>query len=551
MTKPQRFTGGDHLTGFEKRVHDVLMKTELHGGYGAYELKYAESKDGGGKSGLSFGGNQMDLANSKKADGKDSKYMTLFLEILENARDSSGKKILSDDEYKSIVKNNPKYTENGITPEKACGSLLPKINAALSSSYGVQKINEAYVPELRGKIKYVDDIINSLPNQVNKNTLQADEELRIRLVDYHNQFTMSKNKQMHNMLKGEEITLKNHAFDDKGKDKKKDPLFNNVDKVNAVHTMKMPSAPTVDDVVKYIRATEQCNKTLQAAKGVEGRLKKLDEYFGRDYTKEEYKKGGSIVFELGNRDFDIVVGDEKQTYSGLGGQHRIERSLKINVDLNNLKSCIVKLANNTDYDVTLVVNNILVNHKEVSTTSLGTDASCCYITGAFCIPGGIIANMKCITDNSAKYITEVMLQNSPDPVPMKQIENCAYPYHYYPTAIHLGHDPNDWYQLDASSVIDLENTSRLIHDADSFATLRDKVCLKYLKMDINGQIDIKPYLVNGTNVIQSFFIPDKGEKAYMEVKFEVKDYSGAVNSLADNYAELVKEVVLQTDQNFA
>ena len=54
-----KFTGGDTLTGIYQLYHQSMMKNELYNGYGAYQLSYA-----GGKSGLSFGGNQMDMSEA-------------------------------------------------------------------------------------------------------------------------------------------------------------------------------------------------------------------------------------------------------------------------------------------------------------------------------------------------------------------------------------------------------------------------------------------------------------------------------------------------------
>ena len=58
-----RFTGGDGLTGFSKLVHNVMMVNELKGGTGAYQLSHAKA----GRSGYSFGGNQMDLLQEGNA----------------------------------------------------------------------------------------------------------------------------------------------------------------------------------------------------------------------------------------------------------------------------------------------------------------------------------------------------------------------------------------------------------------------------------------------------------------------------------------------------
>ena len=64
-----RFTGGDDFTGFNKIVHDIMMTNELYNGYGGYRVSYADTGDPENKSGLSFGGNQMDM--SKNSVGRE------------------------------------------------------------------------------------------------------------------------------------------------------------------------------------------------------------------------------------------------------------------------------------------------------------------------------------------------------------------------------------------------------------------------------------------------------------------------------------------------
>ena len=124
-----KFTGGANFEGLEKDVHNLIMKTELHDGYGAYKLSYAEGKEGG-NSGLSFGGNQMDLGDGKP-EIKTTARQT-FLDILGNATDSYGNKIISETEYNAIVKKEA-YLQKGKRPETVFGSDLPKINSALAS----------------------------------------------------------------------------------------------------------------------------------------------------------------------------------------------------------------------------------------------------------------------------------------------------------------------------------------------------------------------------------------------------------------------------------
>lgn len=59
----QDFEGDDNLTGFEKVVATILLRNELGGVASGYELSHAVI----GKSGYSFGGNQMDLYHNSYA----------------------------------------------------------------------------------------------------------------------------------------------------------------------------------------------------------------------------------------------------------------------------------------------------------------------------------------------------------------------------------------------------------------------------------------------------------------------------------------------------
>ena len=106
-SKGVRFTGGDHFSGFEKVAHDMMMSNELHGGYGAYQVSFA-----GGNSGLSFGGNQMDMYNSLKR-------ANIFSDILKNATTSAGDLIFQTHEIVLITgKDNIRLMDRGKTLEE-------------------------------------------------------------------------------------------------------------------------------------------------------------------------------------------------------------------------------------------------------------------------------------------------------------------------------------------------------------------------------------------------------------------------------------------------
>jgi hypothetical protein len=157
-----RFTGGDNLTGFKRKVHDVMMKNELWDGIGAYEISLCKAS----RSGYSFGPVQWDLLNNPST-------RPLFQNILahEIADEASRKEIVD------------KVTTKG-------GRLSPRekglVDLALVSTYGRSAIHAAYQTELDQKIAKVDSVINGVANEKNRAFLQTDLA-RLFLIDYDNQ----------------------------------------------------------------------------------------------------------------------------------------------------------------------------------------------------------------------------------------------------------------------------------------------------------------------------------------------------------------------------
>lgn len=173
---PDRFTGGDDLTGLSLIYHEVMMKNELYNGKGAYQLSFA-----GGQSGFSFGGNQMDM-------GQDKRYIELFVNILENASDTTGSKILSEQEIAEITGlNDVNLSQKGQTINEIFGTNIIKINQTLSSDYGKQIINEAYKIEIAEKSQEIDQIVESMQNPAAKAFYNTDLGKAL-LFDYNNQY---------------------------------------------------------------------------------------------------------------------------------------------------------------------------------------------------------------------------------------------------------------------------------------------------------------------------------------------------------------------------
>lgn len=172
-----RFTAGDNFIGLHRLYHEAMMNNELRNGYGAYELSYA-----GGKSGFSFGGNQMDMSKKKKETIK------LFIDILNNANDSTGNKILTKDEINTIVGDkNVNLKTTGQSLENVFGKNLLSINMALSCEYGKKVINQAYFDEIKSGADHIENVIQKIQNPAAKKFYDSDLG-RTLLFDYHNQF---------------------------------------------------------------------------------------------------------------------------------------------------------------------------------------------------------------------------------------------------------------------------------------------------------------------------------------------------------------------------
>lgn len=128
------FTGGENLKGFSRLAHIVMMNNELYGGKGAYKLSHALK----GRSGYSFGGNQMDLLNAKDPIVRNTFKDILNHHVADKKMDS---KVVDD--ILQIV------TTRGRTLEP---NQLSLVNEALKSNYGKSTIDSVYEQELSKKL---------------------------------------------------------------------------------------------------------------------------------------------------------------------------------------------------------------------------------------------------------------------------------------------------------------------------------------------------------------------------------------------------------------
>lgn len=266
-----RFTGGDHLIGFEKIIHSLMMRNELINGYHGYEIRLAKR----GNSGLSFGGNQMDIS-------KRPEHIKLFLEILENAVTTKGGKIFNEAELVSIA-GNKNLSESGLTPKEVFGKNLARVNAALASEYGIKEINAAYPTAIKEMTGKVETAIKAMQNPAAKAFYGTDFG-RALLCDYENQYGLS--------VKGAFIRKYINGY------------YNNKFKVD-YKTKKRIQAPietySLKNHERYLQSTKQWAKNR---KMVDDRLKKTITLLLNKY--DLYDNGPLYLSEINAQDMTKV-----------------------------------------------------------------------------------------------------------------------------------------------------------------------------------------------------------------------------------------------------
>ncbi len=173
----------------KKALHNVFLVNECSES-NAYSVSHAGTEN----SGYSFGFNQFDL--SANSDGR-----TIFENIMDNAKDSSGSQIISSSD-KTAIKQVWKTKGNQNAFTSAQKTLL---NNALSSTYGKNEINTTYAEELDSCLERVNTVINSVTDSADKTFLET-QVVKLFLADYHNQYNLSVNGKMNKYLKGESVS---------------------------------------------------------------------------------------------------------------------------------------------------------------------------------------------------------------------------------------------------------------------------------------------------------------------------------------------------------
>lgn len=238
----KKFTGGQKLqTSFQQLVHEAMMVNELEGGYGAYKLSFARL----GRSGYSFGGNQMDLTESDTGKKVFRDILTRYQQDSKQAED-----IKIDDIMRVVTTKPAKWAVEKLIDLTKTQKLF--INTALQSDYGINQIDTTYVQEIGEKIRYIDQVVTQrITHPAIKRSLEDNEQARVMLVDYHNQFGVRErgkgpkdSSSLVRFLNGEEVTLT------EGKNKKTDK------DINPISITIDFNKPVTEEIVRFIETTK-------------------------------------------------------------------------------------------------------------------------------------------------------------------------------------------------------------------------------------------------------------------------------------------------------
>ena len=129
-----------------------------------------------------------------------------FVDILKNATDKNGDSIFTLDEVDRLCGEHEKNIRVAHkTPKQILGKDLDRVNAALSSTYGIRKINALYLADLSQDMAEIEAFINKIMNPAARLFYMSDYG-KAYLFDYKNKFGLNtdikEGKFLHDYLNG-------------------------------------------------------------------------------------------------------------------------------------------------------------------------------------------------------------------------------------------------------------------------------------------------------------------------------------------------------------
>lgn len=179
------------FNNFEKAIAKSISLNEISDSENiAFKLVEADKGLITSKSGYSFGANQLDMGGNDHA-------RDVFVQIMNFAKDSEGKQILSRDFINDIAKFDDKGKLVGgvITAKgpdrKLTDEQISKINEAFSSDFAKDLLSREFIKELDKAVSHVKERINSTITNLKTKSMLLEDRSLIYLADYHNQFHFS------------------------------------------------------------------------------------------------------------------------------------------------------------------------------------------------------------------------------------------------------------------------------------------------------------------------------------------------------------------------
>jgi hypothetical protein len=301
------FSGGDNLVPgtMEHRAYEIMMKSELRNGRGAYEMGNA----GAAASGPSFGPFQYDIGNNR--DGRD-----LLELIAKDAVDDHGHRLISEEQLVSIKTHLYKPFNSFTQADRSVYTAMkPKLDAALSSDDGIRAINADFVPCIQKKVATMNAVVDGMRTEPNKTFVQHSDVAQLILIDTGNQY-------------GEAVNDGLKQFVDRTHD---DPAMRMPGRSGGV-TIKVNGEFGLEDMIRYKLET-QYGQNNQGARDVLRRISHCIEAAGIDKVEASLSQEDKAFFETGLNEYlkdhgrDTTILDDPQlaALSELGGreEHRV------------------------------------------------------------------------------------------------------------------------------------------------------------------------------------------------------------------------------------
>ncbi|WP_266171070.1 peptidoglycan-binding domain-containing protein [Dyella subtropica] len=297
----ETFSGGDALEPgtMQYYTHQAMMRNELAGGHGAYQISNAQKA----ASGPSFGPFQYDIGANQH--GRD-----LLESIATDAKDAQGSRIISDQDLSNIKQHLYKpFRSFSAEDRDVYEQMKPKLDQTLSSSAGIQAINRDYLPVLDAKVKTMNDAVAGIQNDANRNFLQGSPVAKLIVLDTANQYGSTVNDGLKALL--------NMSKDD--------PAMPMPGRTSPA-TIKVEGELGLEDLIRYKLET-QYGQSNSGAKDVLRRISNIVEAVGVDEVKANLSAEDRQFLETGlkdylrdhGRDLNIVENKELKALAQLGG----------------------------------------------------------------------------------------------------------------------------------------------------------------------------------------------------------------------------------------